>query len=88
MHGNPGSFAEILVVGTFIGILKSPPPTDVVDEDCFEICPLVLYVVNEFLQRSSARYIQAAFSLVGIGGYDLEVSPLSVFANRVILVGS
>src|SRR6266436_5277295 len=37
VNSDPGARAKVLVVCTFIGILKSPPPAHVIDQDCLEI---------------------------------------------------
>ena len=81
-----GAAADVLVVSTLIGILKTPPATDVVDQDDLEIGLARLDIVDQPLEGLPAIDAQTALALVGIGLDDLDATPGGVFLDLVGLV--
>jgi hypothetical protein len=68
---DPRSSADVLVVGTFIGVLKAAPAAHVIDQDGRKIRIPILDVTDETLEGVSAVQSQAAFTFVGVGPNDL-----------------
>lgn len=83
-----GPPAAILVVGTFIGILKPAPTTDVVHQNNLEVSRTTLDILDQFLQRDPAINTQAAFTGIGIGAKNLDATSCRIFSDFVGLVFS
>ena len=47
---NAGAFADVLVVGAFVGILEAAPAADVIDEDDREVRLAAFDVLDQLLQ--------------------------------------
>ncbi len=60
VDANVGSFADVLVIGTFIHILESPPSTHVVYQDIGVIGASGLDIANQVAQPVPAFNIQTA----------------------------
>ena len=54
VHPDPGAETDVLMVCALIGVLKSAPATDVVDEDRFEIGLAGFNLGHQLLQRLAA----------------------------------
>lgn len=83
MHAYPGTFANILIVGAFVGILKSTPSADIVDEDCVEVRLPAFNVRNKALESITAINAKSAFTLISVGFYDVDCFGGCILADRV-----
>ena len=67
MDGDVRPFAEVLIVGALIRVLKTPPTTHVVDEDRLEVCGPSFNVLDKLTESIAAGDIETALSVIGIG---------------------
>ena len=86
MNRHPGSAADEFIRGAFIGILKSAPPTDIVQKDGREIDWAILNIPNQLCQGFEALGTQTAFASVRILFDDLYSPALGIFSDGVHLV--
>jgi len=86
VDADPSTGADMLVVGTFICILKPAPAADVIDQNDVEICHAQLDIRDQFLQGGAAADRKAAFAIVRIGLHDLDAALVGIFADLVGLV--
>lgn len=89
VYGDPALAADELVIGAFVGILKSAPPTYVIDEYGLEIGIAGAHIVYKFLQRKTAFELQTALARVFVGPDDLEAAPRRILRDdfRLVLGG-
>ena len=71
-------FADELVVGAFVNILKAAPPADVVDEHVIEIGLTRLNILNQFDSARPPSDPKATAPLIKVGSYDGEVFVLRI----------
>jgi len=86
LDGDAGASADILVIGALVGILKTPPAADVIDENQGEIGVPGLHVLDELSERVASLNLEAAFPRIGIGSDDLYSAGFSILLDRVGLV--
>ena len=76
----------VFVVSALVGVLKSPPATDVIHKDRLEVGVARLNIIEQSLQRVTAFEAKSALSLVGVSAHDLIAARLGVRANQVGLI--
>lgn len=83
---NASPAADVLVIRALVGVLESPPSTNVVDEDDAEVCIAIDDIGNAILKCLAAVNSKTAFTLIGICADDLESAAGSVVPNPVALI--
>src|SRR6202030_3855398 len=86
LHADAGALADVLVIGTLIGILKSTPSAYIVDQDGREIDFVALNIINQLLQRIAPTEAQSTLSLVGVGSNNFQAPSGCVLPDRVGLI--
>jgi len=72
LNTDAGAFADVFVMGALVSVLKSAPPTDVVDEDSRKISLSVLDVLDQLLQRIATVQAKPTFPFVGVRPNNLQ----------------
>src|SRR5580698_6483731 len=88
MNLDLGAFTEVLVVGTFVGILKPAPAADIVYQDRPEVRSARFNVLNKFLQGIPALQRQAALASISVGTDDLHAMRARILGDNIGLVFS
>src|ERR1700677_3913027 len=78
MNRHPGSAADEFIMGAFIGILKSAPPTDIGQKDGGEIDWPILNIPNQLCQGFEALGAQTALACVRILFDDLYSTAVGI----------
>ncbi len=86
MDGDTSLAASVLVVGTFIGILKSPPSTDVINQDRVEPRVTALDIGKKLCECVPPLDPQATLSSVRVCLDDFHVVQLCVTPDGIGLV--
>jgi hypothetical protein len=85
MYRNPCGFADELVVGGLVGVLKASPATDIINED-YSIGWSSDHISQKLLKTPSTAKNKAALRGIRICADDLETSGLRVLLGRGGLV--
>src|SRR5262249_43490415 len=88
MHLYVGAFANVLVIGALISVLKPPPSADVVHENDTIVSSSSLDVLKEFPKATSPREIQSAFPRVGVRANNRHTVCLGVAQDCLALIFS
>ncbi len=86
MDRYPGPRANVLVICTFIRILKSSPTADVVDQDCMKAGRAGLHFQHERLQSVAIVDSQTAAAGIFKDMHDREAALLGIATDRVELI--
>src|SRR5437660_2343025 len=86
MNGNPGRFAEELVVSCFVGILKPSPSADVVDKNRIVAGTPAHHVLKQLAKAVPMPENDTALCLVCVGLSHREPVSVGVDADRKLLV--
>jgi hypothetical protein len=76
----------MFIICALVGILKSTPAANVIDEDHFEIRVAGLHIIDELPERIASFDLEAAFAGVSIGSDDLDPTGLRIPPDRIGLV--
>jgi hypothetical protein len=86
MNRDSGPPTQVFIIGAFIGILKSPPPADVMQEDGGEIDLPAFDVPNHLLQSFAVPDAHTTLADVRILFDDLHSMAFGILPDDVHLV--
>lgn len=81
-----GSLADVLVICTFVGILKTPPAGDIQNKNGFIFSLMTLNIAQHLLQSSAAGDIQTTFAAIGISSDNFIIMVVCIFSNGCRLI--
>src|SRR5580704_8283299 len=73
MNGNSSGFAEELIRGSFVNILKPPPATNVINQNGIESTIVAYHILQELTETVPAFENDPTLGPVGVGLNNLEV---------------
>ncbi len=81
MKGNTGARAKKFIMRGLVGILESPPPAHVVDQDCIEL----RFTTDDFLQQPAETFSvfddYTRFTGIFVRLYDFKSILLGILLN-------
>jgi hypothetical protein len=86
MNSQSGASETELIEGRFIGILKTPEPAHIIDEQNSKIRTAIFNIREKLLEGGSTVDVESAFSFIGVGSNDLISVVVGITLDRRQLI--